>query len=513
MLPLVPFFSSFRRVLLMSLFSISLFAQHPDAVEENLKKAGDNRPELEKAISYCQKTGDSEKLKAMYFLIANMDIHSTSDYYWENQAGEKIAYNELDYPDFEQASRAFDAIKEKNIGLHPKTVIYKDLETLKADLLIDNLEKSFAAWKNSPLKDISFEEFCQYILPYRIGVEPLQNWRAAYSAKFNWIPEKTQEIGLEATLPYIADQTHSWFSNTWGKGGRKEPLPELGSMQILMRKQGNCGDLANLGVFTLRSAGIPATVSLIPYWATATGGHATNTFFDSNKKTIAFDYASKNYKAKLIREPAKVLRYTYSKQPETLASFENTNNIPKGYLQDQNYIDVTSEYWETRDVKYNSLYPVANTPKTVYISTFNGLKWQPFWWGKVNGNQTQFNKISKGTVILPQYYSNEKMIPAGAPMLVGDKENRVLIPNLTATHDVLINQLANYLIFKPKVTYKLFYWNDGWRLIDSKTAAENTQSLLFAKVPKNALLLLLSSASKGLERPFVVNDKGERTWF
>ena len=207
------------------------------------------------------------------------------------------------------------------------------------------------------------------------------------------------------------------------------------------------------------------------------------------------------------------MRYTYSKQPETLASFENTNNIPKGYLQDQNYIDVTSEYWETRDVKYNSLYPVANTPKTVYISTFNGLKWQPFWWGKVNGNQTQFNKISKGTVILPQYYSNEKMIPAGAPMLVGDKENRVLIPNLTATHDVLITQLANYLIFKPKVTYKLFYWNDGWRLIDSKTAVENTQSLLFAKVPKNALLLLLSSASKGLERPFVVNDKGERTWF
>jgi hypothetical protein len=159
-------------------------AQYPAAVETNLKKAGTNRPELEKALLYCNKTGDSLKIKAMQFLIANIDIHSSSDYYWEDAANKKIDYHELDYPDFEQAKAAFETIKQQNPGLKSKPVIYKDIETIKGDYLIQNLENAFKAWRSSAIKTTSFDDFCEYILPYRVSIEPVQDWRIVYANKF-----------------------------------------------------------------------------------------------------------------------------------------------------------------------------------------------------------------------------------------------------------------------------------------------------------------------------------------
>lgn len=504
--------SVYKLFFLMVFVAANSYAQYPDAVEQNLKKAGNNRNELEKAILYCQKSKDPLKLKAIYFLIANMDIHYSSDYYWENKDKQKIPYNELDYPDFDQAAKAFENIKSQNPGLQPKTVIYQDLETIKGDFLIKNIEKAFESWKKSSHKNSSFETFCEYILPYRISAEPLQDWRETYATKFNWIPEKIKTIGFQNTLPYVRDEANLWFTNTWSSGGRKEPLPQLGSMQILLRKQGLCDDFADLGVFTMRSIGIPATINVIPYWATATGGHSNNTFFDDSQKPISFEYGHKNYDEKVTREPAKVLRSTYSKQANTIAGIESTINIPKGFLRDQNYIDVTQEYWQTTNVKC-SLTPNSNNPKTVFIATFNGMQWRPFWWGKITNNQTEFTQICKGTVVLPQYYNNEKMIQAAPPIVVGENENRILAPDYSQLQNITITSKASYLLIKPRVSYKLFYWDKAWKLIDTKIADDNTQEFIYEKVPKNALLLLLSSDSKGYERPFIVDEKGERTWF
>ncbi|WP_428232745.1 hypothetical protein [Flavobacterium sp.] len=512
MLKKLPLSASFKQLVFIFLCSAHALAQYPAVVEQNLVKAGNNRIELEKAIAYCKKSGDPLKLKAIYFLISSMDIHNSSDYYWENTAGAKIPYNELEYPDFEGAVKAFELIKEQNPGLQPKKIILKDLENIKADYLTANIEQAFSAWKESPVNNISFEDFCQYILPYRASVEPLQDWRTAYRTKFAWLRDRIQSDGFETTLPFVRDEANSWFANTWGSGARKEPLPRLGSLQLLLRKQGNCDDLADLGIFTMRATGIPAAINIIPYWATSTGGHSINVFFGDNNESVLFDYGSKEINEKLRREPAKVLRLTYSKQPETLASFEDPENIPKGYLRDQNYIDVTQEYWKTSTIQCD-LYPAPAYSKIVYLATFNGLSWKPFWWGKTNNNKAEFTRICQGTVVLPQYYNNDKMTNAGPPVIVTDGETRVLAPDLNQSRDISITQLTNYLIFKPGAVYKLFYWNDGWKLIDAQTATQTTQSLLFTKVPKNALLLLLASSSKGYERPFIIDDKGERTWF
>jgi hypothetical protein len=504
--------SFYKIIIILLFFTLNAAAQYPDAVEQNLKKAEKNRPELEKAILHCKQTGDLQKLKAIYFLISNMDIHYSADYYWKNTEGQKIEFNELDYPDFDQAAKAFEELKTKHPDLKPQSVVYKDLETIKADFLIENIEQAFATWKKSIAADCSFETFCEYILPYRASVEPLQEWRTVYAQKYNWLNEKMQEYGLETSLAYVKDEVDSWYTNTWNFNKNNEPISRLGSRQLLLRKKGGCEDLADLAVFTMRSAGIPSAIDVIPYWATATGSHLTTTFFGTSSKPIPTDFGDKENAKKLKREPTKVLRYTFSKQAETVASIEKETNIPSGFLKDQNYIDVTDEYWATTDVKC-ALVSHPENPKTVFLTTFNGLRWKPFWWAKVDNNSAQFKKICKGTVILPQYYSNQKMIPAANPILIGQTENKILTPNYQKLQNITISSAAGYLLIKPKVTYKLFCWDKTWKLIDSKTADENTISLLYEKAPKNALFLLLASDSKGFERPFIVDETGQRTWY
>jgi hypothetical protein len=501
--------SRFKKIAILLFCTLNAFAQYPDAVEQNLKKSANNRPELEKAIVYCQKSKDPLKLKAIYFLIANMDIHYSADYFWKNAEGQKIEYNELDYPDFDQAIKALKDIKAKHPGLKPQTIIYKDLETIKGDFLIDNIEKAFSAWKKSSAADCSFETFCNYILPYRASIEPLQEWRSLYAEKFNWVNEKIQLHGLETALGYIKDDVNLWYTSTLGS---KEPLPRLGSRQLLMRKKGACEDLADLAVFTIRSLGIPATVNVIPYWATATGSHFTNTIFDNIANPIPTDFGDNQNLKKLKREPTKVLRYTYAKQIGTLASIEKENIIPTGILRDKNYIDVTSEYWATTNVKC-LVQPKPENHDIAYVATFNGLQWKTFWWGKIKNNEVEYMQLCKGTVILPQYYSNQKMIPATDPILIGQSENRLLTPNYKQLQNINISSAAGFLLIKPMVTYKLFYWDKTWKLIDSKTADENTVSLIYEKAPKNALFLLVASDSKGFERPFIVDDNGQRTWY
>ncbi|HEX8015398.1 MAG TPA: hypothetical protein VF465_09220 [Flavobacterium sp.] len=496
---------------LFFLIPILAQAQYAPPVETALKKAGNNRFELEKALEYSNKTGDPLKIKAMQFLIANMDIHSSSDYYWEDSTNNKIAYNELDYTDFEQSKIAFESIKKQNPGLKAKPVFYKDIETIKGDYLIQNLENAFKAWRSSAIKTTSFDDFCEYILPYRVSVEPIQDWRPAYTDKFKWVNEQISAKGLQATLPYVKDNYDSWFVNNW-KEKRTEPLPRLSSLQLLFRKQGPCSDIASMSVFTMRSQGIPAAVNIIPFWATATEGHYTNTFFDENKQMLNCDYGTKDFRQNLVREPAKVIRLTYSKNSETLASFEDISNIPKGFLQQQNYIDVTNDFWETTTVKC-PLYPTATQPKIVYATTFNGLAWRAFWWGKTEKNETVFTKLCKQTVIIPQYYSNGKLTPAGAPVVVGNTTTKVLQPDLAQTSEVVIAEKEKYLKFKLGITYQLLYWDNSWKTLGKQTVTSPVTEMKFEKAPKNALFLFLASDSRGLERPFIIQENGERFWF
>ena len=485
---------------------------YPSAVEAVLRKSGRNRPELEKAIAYFRHTKDSLKLKAVYFLIANMDIHYSEEYYWADDKNRRIPFNELDYPDFASSLKMFAVLKEKHPAMHTEPIAYRDVDSMKATLLIDNVERAFEEWRKPRDRAISFENFCEYILPYRVTLEPLQNWRKAYQQRFSWINDSAAGQSGEKTLGYFVRDYGKWFFNNYQIEDNDEPLPRLGALQLLHRKKGACGDIADLEVFTLRSQGIPASIDIVPFWATSSGKHFLNVCFDGQMKPISFDVSTPSVTGdKLAREPAKVIRMTFSKQKSSLAALEPVAEIPDGFLRLPNYVDATREYWKVGDV--HCRLERETKSRIAYACVFNFLQWRPAWWGKISKDSVVFRDMCRGAVFLPAYYQGGKMVPAGYPVLQGYDRTQRLEPDRAHCREIHLSEQAGFLIFRPGKKYRLFYWDGAWKLLGEKIPTATTRTLDFTGVPGNALLLLKPEYSQHKERPFLIGAHGEREWY
>lgn len=481
----------------------------PKKVEDALSKTS-NKYELEKVLVKYSNPKDSLKFKAACFLIVNLDAHTTENYYWADSLDQRLSFDELAYSNFDASINAFETLKKEKGKLHPVPTISNDLDSIKADFLIENIEQAFSVWNPS---QYDFTTFCEYILPYRIDVEPLQNWRLNYHQKFSQTIDNQQNKFLKDKVKTLADSLNKWFVCTYKIEKRNEPLPRLGAMQLLHRKKGGCEDEAALTAFALRSVGIPATTDIVPYWATSTGGHTLNNAFDSQNKPFHFDVLSLDSIKDFVREPAKVLRMTFSKQENALANQIPIDEIPPyGMLRSKTYIDVTHEYWATQDVACK-IYAKKAFNKIIYASIWNGGKWRPAWWGKATNDVVTFTNLCKGTVFLPQIYENEKLTTAGYPIVLGYHKIVELKPDTTTKRSISIKEQAKYLKFREGKKYKLQYYDRGWKEIAEKIVLPNATELLFENVPKNALLLLVPEYSEKKERPFVITDEGERIWW
>ena len=154
-------------------FLMTCNSSNSKRLEQALLFAGDNRGELEKVLTHYK--NNPEKLEAARFLICNMPR-------WYGYEGWQL-----------------DSIKpvliQKNKGeIVPKEVIEKwqrvsfyslpkvyDAKVITADYLIENIDLAFDVWKRYPWnRSLGFDDFCELILPYRIGDEPLSSWRKLY---------------------------------------------------------------------------------------------------------------------------------------------------------------------------------------------------------------------------------------------------------------------------------------------------------------------------------------------
>ncbi|HEX7366479.1 MAG TPA: hypothetical protein VF273_05245 [Pelobium sp.] len=156
------------------------------SVDGALSKSFNNRKELEKVIDHYKENGEKEKLKAVYFLLKNMP--------------DKIGYDGPEVRKYDGIFYVFDSlIKKKALitvnspfvlskwdsitKIQGKPSLYEDvevadIETINSDFLIKDVDLAFELWRTSPdYKYISFDSFCEWLLPYRIGTEAIEPWR------------------------------------------------------------------------------------------------------------------------------------------------------------------------------------------------------------------------------------------------------------------------------------------------------------------------------------------------
>lgn len=510
-------YSSFLVFLLINLTCFNSHAQRNSTVSDVnavLLNAGENKSELEEVLNYFKNKNDTVGLKSAEFLISNMDIHQAVNYYWVDSSGCKIDFNEFSYQNFKESVTSFRQIVEKKGQLTPVPFNSEDIKTIDAKYLINNIEVAIKSWKNSKIKNIPFQIFCEYILPYRVTIEPIQKWRENYQEEYKWITDSLFSLDLKTVMGLAQIDYKTSFLFTWNKESRDEPLPRLGAKHLIFRKKGACEDVAAMVAFIFRSQGIPTAYDYIPLWGTSSGKHFLNTVFDADMNAVKFDITLPGSPVDhtLPREPAKVIRTTYSKQKSSLAFQDSIANIPPGFMQTQNYIDVTAEYWDTRDA-YSKLYQTEIDNQVVYACMFSDAKWQPIWWGRSIGKNVVFKDMPKGTAILPAFFKGGNLEPAGDVRINGFNNELELKPDYGNLRNIIIEEKQGYLIFRTDNMYSLYIWDREWKLVNKQMYNDGSRTMSFENVPRNVLMVLVPEYSQGKERPFIITEDNARHWF
>ena len=170
------------------------------ALENALNQAGSNRSELETVLShYKSSDANPQKLRAAEFLIENMPAHysyaGTEIYEYSDYAARILADETLTPEQHRDSLLAITDLKYLDL---PNYTI-PDAQIIKADFLIDNIDKSYAQWTTCPwANQISFDEYLEWMLPYKaIELQELDYWRDTLTTHFGKGLEKPIKNDVE----------------------------------------------------------------------------------------------------------------------------------------------------------------------------------------------------------------------------------------------------------------------------------------------------------------------------
>ena len=496
----------------------------PSDVQTVLDSAKQNRFELESVINHYKEINDPKKLAAAYFLIENMEGQYYAKAKLVDTAGARVKFSVLDYENYKTMVIAWDSI-ENNIGTidYTRDTLIADISDISADYLIENIDLAFEAWQKPWAKELTFDEFCEYILPYRSSNEPVEYWRKQLSNRYSWVEDslKDKTNPIEA-CEKINTEIMSWFS--FDSRFYRHPT-DLGLSQMFEYKVGRCEDMTNLAIYAMRSQGVPVMSDYTPAWPNTGNNHAWNATLTKDGKVVIFMGGLTNpYDYKLANKKAKVYRKTYSKQKNSLKNTAPKDESIPGWLAGVHYVDVTKDYIDVVDVKLSLNREKPDSCNYAYLYVFNSGKWTAIHWGTIDHkNMATFTDMGKDIAYLPVYYKNGDYIVAGNQFILtsdgeieenlADTLNTINLDLYSTTQKVtrLSTDEIEKASFKDGSEYDLFYWNDKWVKLDSKIA-ENYKPLHFENVPTHALFWLVKKDSKKEERIFTIVDDELKWW-
>lgn len=396
-------------------------------------KAKSNRTELEKVIrKYSAHKKDSLQLKAAIFLIRNMP-----DYFYYEGKGISDFCNyfkalKLSSKDPEEILDSINAIYGVfQLNLNSKKF---DIENIDSAYLCNNIELAFKAWKGYPWsRNYSFDDFCDYILPYRIGNEKLTNWRSIYYKEYASILDSVKSANPIEVAKILRDSIIRRQGNPRFTMTRPSSYPTLDAKNSMFTS-GACMDLSQFTISLFRTFGIASCEDIMPIRGDANVGHSWVALFNSEYELYntdffgAITYVSETMINRLSSKP-KVYRKKYSSVKNELSHGEEF--IPGGFLDLLNgTIDVTKLYANNLtklQLTKTQLYRNEIDSKIVYLCAPSWLNWTPVAWTKLdeNGGVT-FENIDGGSILRVAYYDNGNLRFISSPFYI-NRQNKDIV--------------------------------------------------------------------------------------
>lgn len=469
---------------------------------------------------YSQRKEDSLKLKAAIFLKENMgDLTSEKIIFYSYKNGKEV---DISLDTISSDSSLFKILRRYNIAY--KTVTVADSTIVSNSLVESHIEKSLHDWKSYPWnKNTSWQQFLEYLLPYKIRDEyPNANWRQYFAGKYDsllkqWLilykkDMKTALVGNAPNDMYyrtFVEDAGMWFHYS-NDAFRLSNAP--GFSELLSIRKGECYVSSFLGVYILRSLGLPAAIDIVPHWGSKNGSHATEVFLDITGKM-------RTGSGRNLRRPAKVIRLSFKKQngwKDSLASVVADHPFVLRFLQNNHWLDVTHEHTSTTTVTCQI--PDSIQAPFAYICVYNYGEWCPVYYGKVNS------------------YHQAIFYNMGCPMLyrvaIPSEKGATVIGNIfkvdefgrktycSKTYFTLINMKLQKLNrgdlswVKKDEQYSLYLWRNEnhWEMFKTQICVKDS-TINFTKVPSGGLYRLIRvNGNRRLERIFTY-ENGKQVWW
>lgn len=369
---------------------------------------------------------DSLRLKAAIFLIENLPYH----YSYEGQAVDNYhRLYELHCTGKYMPEKVLDSISSIYGNFNYKNAIIKQDIQIEPEYLIDNIEWSFKVWREQPWgKNVSFNDFCEYILPYRIADEKLIPWRKKIYEQFNPILDSIRSLPQSEDPLFVAEfmQRHLkkrfpfYFSYIF-QG------PHVGP-DIVNWYSGCCRESTDILIYILRALGIPCGRDFMFVRGDSNTGHEWNFVLDKDGKSY---YCSITYASD---KPEPTNTYWWSKGKTHRQTFSinkkiideigvSPSNVPQTFMYPR-FKDVTHLYAGDREhsviITKAKLYKKLSDNTPVYLCSSSWQDWIPLDCisYKQEMDSISFHHVEGGVVFRLATRFNDKIEPLSDPFLL-----------------------------------------------------------------------------------------------
>ena len=426
-------------------------------LEQALDFAGDNRVELEKVLEHY--SNEPEKLEAARFLIRNMPRWYAYEGCQLDSVSRLLALKNRP----EQSVNKWKAFSFYSL---PK--VY-DAHVITADYLIENIEQAFDVWKNKPWnRSLGFDDFCEYILPYRIADEPLSSWRKLYCDYFMTILDSTyqgNDVVEACNVVYMnLDNSFQYYV--------KFAIPHQSATFLFKYRVGYCREYCDYVLYAMRSCGIPVATDFLVHAPDYQGGHSWSAVRDTTGKFLPFYYdeyaAKRDSEWKDGRRKGKIYRHYFGAKKNPMPDIENDIQIP--YLFRNPYVkDVTDNYFGKNQLAV----PLSvATGEPIYLGVFSPDGWIPIDIGRSDGKKVVFQNVEPNIIYQTFYINRGQQIQTGYPFIYADGKMKEQKPEIGKMEEIL---LKRKIALRAPIA-KLLYRN----VIGAKIEVSNSASFAHA---------------------------------
>lgn len=401
-----------------------------------LQSAGNNRKELEKVLHYYRiNLADSLKYKAACFLIENIPFYTYSDS--EQSDNYKSYYTWLKKSKDKTPQQVVDSIK-KIYGPMKEPSKKRDIMEIDSAYLCHNIDWAFKVWQEQPWgKNISFETFCEYLLPYRIGDEPLAYWRETYYEKYNSLLDSLRmSDSLDIEDPVVAanylisklpDKSYYYTSVT------PYPFGHIGP-EYVQYLSGTCREVTDFGVYLFRALGIPCAIDFVPVRSYINAGHFWLTTWNKDGEEYMTDFPQK---LRPVRknwwyrwdDSSKVYRYTFSVNRDLYEQMAKYGEEVYPFWRLPKFADVTYGYGynfkKELVIPLEKQYKTKRSGKIAYLCVSDRDRWTPVDWTAYDAGHLAFQYVRNGSFMRVATYENGTLCFLTDPFYVDKQSNEI----------------------------------------------------------------------------------------